>query len=80
MHTYFDLISLPLSYLNFPDLSFFVQVCVFIQQFRHVRDAVYFRIAKFCKSSSDCVYIDFTHELCYISAIHIPKNVPRRRA
>ena len=39
MHTYFDLISLPLSYLNFPHLSFFVQAWVFIQQFRHVQDA-----------------------------------------
>ena len=25
MHTYFDLISLPLSYLNFPHLSFFAR-------------------------------------------------------
>ena len=73
MHTYFDLISLPLSYLNFPHLSFFVQAWEFIQQFRHVWDAICFRIAKFCKSISDCLYIDFTHGLCSIGAIHIPK-------
>ena len=74
MHTYFDLISLPLSYLNFPRLSFFVQAWVFIQQFRLVRDAIYFRIAKFFKSISDCLYIDFANGLYSIGAIHVPKK------
>ena len=71
MHTYFDLISLPLSYLNFPHLSFFVQAWLFIQQLRYVLYAIYF--AKFWKRISDCVYIDFAHGLCSIGAIHIPK-------
>ena len=41
MHTYFDLISLPLSDLNFPHLSFFMQVWVFIQEFRHMQATGY---------------------------------------
>ena len=81
IHTY--LISLPLSYLNFPHLSFLMQAWVFIQQFRHARGAIYFRTAKFCKSMSDylinCVFIAFAHGLYSIGVLHIPKNFPRRR-
>ena len=44
---------------------------------------IYFRTAKFRESISDylinCVYIDFTHGLYSIGALHIPKNIPRRR-
>ena len=41
MHIYFDLISLPLSYINFPHLSFVMQAWVFIPQFRHMQAAGY---------------------------------------
>ena len=53
MHSgYFDLISLPLSYQNFSHFSFLMQVWVFIQQFRHMRGAIYFRTSKFWESIS----------------------------
>ena len=46
--TYLDLFSLPLTYLNFPYLSFAMQVWVFTKKFRHVRGcAINFRTAKF---------------------------------
>ena len=81
IHTY--LISRPRSYLNFPHLSFLMQAWVFIQQFRHVLGATYFRMEKFCKSMSDylinCVHIAFAYGLYSIGVLHIPKNFPRRR-
>ena len=43
VHTYLDLISLPLSYLNFLTFHFLCRcgLWVFIQQFRHMRTAGY---------------------------------------
>ena len=75
VHAYFDLISLPLSYLNSSHLSFLMQVWVFIQQFRHMRGGIYFRTAKFWENISDYliiinrVYIDFAHGLYSIGAL-----------
>ena len=73
VHTYFDLISLPLSYLNFSHLLFVMQVWLFIQQFRHMRGSIYFRTAKFWESISDylrnCVYIDFANGLNSFGAL-----------
>ena len=60
-----------------------MQAWVFIQQFRHVRGAIYLLTAKFCESMSDylinCVYIAFAHGLYSIGVLNIPKNFPRRR-
>ena len=85
MDTYFDLISLPLSYLNFSHFSFLIQVRVFIQQFRHMWVAICFRTSKFWESISEyltnCVYFDFAHGLYSIGALWhtYTKNVPRMR-
>ena len=85
VHTYFDLISLPLSYLNFSHFSFLMQVWVFIQQFRQMQGAIYFRTSKFWESISDylvnCVYFDFVHGLYSIGALRptYTKNIPRMR-
>ena len=85
MDTYSDLISLPLSYLNFSHFSFLMQVWVFIQQFCHMRGAIYFRTSKFWENISDylvnCVYFDFVHGLYSIGALRptYTKNVPRMR-
>ena len=50
-----------------------MQVWVFIQQFRHMQGAIYFRTVKFWESISDylinCVYIDFAHGLYSIGAL-----------
>ena len=62
-----------------------MQVWVFIQQFRHMRGAIYFRTSKFWESISDylinCVYFDFVHGLYSIGALRptYTKNVPRMR-
>ena len=73
VHTYFDLISVPLSYLNFSHLSFLMKVWVFIQQLRHMWGAIYFRTVKFWERISDflinCVYINFAHGLYSIGAL-----------
>ena len=80
-----DLISLPLSYLNFSHFSFLMQVWVFIQQFCHMQGAIYFCTSKFWESISDylvnCVYFDFAHGLYSIGALRpiYTKNVPRRK-
>ena len=73
MDTYFDLISLPLSYVIVSHFSFLMQVWVFIQQFRHMRGAIYFRMSTFWERISDylinCVYFDFVHGLYSIDAL-----------
>ena len=68
MHTYFDLISVPLSYLNFSHLSFLMQVWVFIQQFRHMWGCSIFSYGKIL-GKYFCVYIDFAHGLYSIGAL-----------
>ena len=85
MDTYFGLISLPLSYLNFSHFSFLMQEWVFIQKFRDMRGAIYFHTSKFWKNISDysvnCVYFDFVHGLYSIGALRpiYTKNFPRMR-
>ena len=50
IHIYLDLISPPLTYLNFLRLSFLMQAWAFIQQFRHMQGAVNFRTVRCLES------------------------------
>ena len=77
IHIYLDLISLPLTYINFLRLSFLMQAWAFIQQFSYMLEVQYIFVQRnFGKGflSERCVYIDFAHGLFSIGALDMPKK------
>ena len=80
MYTYFDLISLPLSYPTFPHLPIVMGMSIYLTISSYV-GAIYFRTAKFWESISDylinCVQIDFARRLYSFGVLHIPKKLSK---
>ena len=84
VHTYFDLISVPLSFKFFSLFISYAGVGIY-STISSYAGAIYFRTSKFWESNSNylinCVYFDFVHGLYSIGALRptYTKNIPRMR-